>query len=127
MYCGYDSVLLGGTSVNGIKSSTSMPSVVVPNPWNKYPNLFSPEVVKRCQIDGLGCLLRFLYAANVFNSSSYIDPPAIATCCTTSTCAARLYPPVYELSLCAVLWCFMVGFVISLYWLALFDVGIYNA
>ena len=71
-------------------------------------------MVHQSRIVGLGCLLRFLYAANFFNSSSHMEPPVIVTCCTTSTCDARLYPPVYLLALCAVLWCLSVGLCVGL-------------
>ena len=126
VYRWYVTVLLGGTSVNGIKSNTSMPSVVQ-NPWNERQNSFPPEVVNSSRIVGLEYLLRSLYAASFFNSSSHIKPPAIATCCTTSACDAWLYPSVYVLVLWAMLGCLLAWSVIGLYWFALFGVWIYNA
>ena len=62
------------------------------NPWNRRPNSFSPDVVHRRRIDGFGCLLKSLYAANFFNSSSQMDPPAMAKCCNINACNAPLYP-----------------------------------
>ena len=89
VYRGYVTVLCIGTSLCLIQSNTSMP-LVSKNPWNNLPNSFSPDVVHRRQIDGSGCLLKSLYAANFFNSSSQMEPPAMAKCCNTSACDAPL-------------------------------------
>ena len=126
VYQRYVTVLLGGTSVNGMKSRTSIPSVL-PNPWNKHPNLFSSYLVQHCRIAGLGCLLRYMHVPNVLSSSSHIDPPAMATCCTMSACAAQLYLPMYVALLCILWCCIKVGVWLGSRRRALFGVGIYNA